>query len=187
MEHFFESIEGWFTFPRLYTMLVQQMPAGGTFVEVGSWKGQSLAYLTVEAIRQRRDFRIVAVDTWQGSSEHASVDSIRQGTLFEEFTANLAPVADRFTALRLPSLEAAATFADGSLDAVFIDAAHEFAAVAADLEAWYPKVKRGGWFCGHDYSIAWPGVVRAVDRFFTRRSGELLSRGDEFCWVSRRS
>ncbi|NBX26131.1 MAG: class I SAM-dependent methyltransferase, partial [Planctomycetes bacterium] len=108
-------------------------------------------------------------------------------TLFEEFTANLAPVADRFSALRLPSLEAAATFADGSLDAVFIDAAHEFAAVAADLEAWYPKVKRGGWFCGHDYSIAWPGVVRAVDRFFTRRAGELLSRGDEFCWVSRKA
>lgn len=186
MEHFFERIEGWFTFPRLYSFLVQQLPQGGTFIEVGSWKGQSLAYLAVESIRQGKELRIVAVDTWAGSAEHAATDSIRQGTLYEEFMRNLEPVAGRYEALRLPSLEAAGTFADGSLDAVFIDAAHEYAAVAADLEAWYPKVRPQGWVCGHDYSAAWPGVVRAVDRFFARRPGQLLAAGPEYCWVARK-
>lgn len=187
MEHFFGRIEGWFTFPQLYSFLVSRMPAGGTFVEVGSWKGQSLAYLAVEAIRQGKDFRIVAVDTWEGSSEHAGTSSIRDGTLYEEFTRNLEPVAGRYEALRLPSLEAAKSFGDASLDAVFIDAAHEYAAVAADLEAWHPKVKPGGWVCGHDYSKPWPGVIRAVDRFFAQHPGQLLAAGPEFCWVARKS
>jgi hypothetical protein len=44
-------------------------------------------------------------------------------------------------------------FADGSLDAVFLDGSHEAAAVEADVRAWLPKVRPGGVLAGHDWSF----------------------------------
>jgi hypothetical protein len=53
--------------------------------------------------------------------------------------------------LRADSPRIAKQFQDNSLDFVYIDANHELQAVLDDLEAWYPKVKPGGLFSGHDY------------------------------------
>lgn len=51
-------------------------------------------------------------------------------------------------------------------DFVFIDADHSYEGVTADLAAWWPLIKTGGIFCGHDYgSDKYPGVKRAVDEF----------------------
>lgn len=36
-------------------------------------------------------------------------------------------------------------------DLIYIDGAHDKESVAADLEAWWPVLKRGGLFAGHDY------------------------------------
>jgi hypothetical protein len=38
-----------------------------------------------------------------------------------------------------------------SLDYVYIDADHSYKSVQEDLIAWYPKVKVGGLFAGHDW------------------------------------
>mmetsp|Transcript_47319 Transcript_47319/g.86922 ORF Transcript_47319/g.86922 Transcript_47319/m.86922 type:complete len:355 (+) Transcript_47319:41-1105(+) len=49
------------------------------------------------------------------------------------------------------SVTAAASMPDGSLDFVYLDARHDFAGVVADVLAWWPKVKVGGIFAGHDF------------------------------------
>ena len=49
------------------------------------------------------------------------------------------------------SVEAASKFEDNSLDFVYIDADHAYDACQKDMDAWWPKVKKGGWMCGHDY------------------------------------
>lgn len=184
--HFFQDLDGWFTFPALYLSLVKLLPEGARFVEVGSWKGKSLAFFLVEMRNRARHFEVYAVDTWEGSPEHAGMDSIVKGSLFEEFKRNLLSLEGLFAAIRAPSLQAAGTFADESLDAVFIDAGHEYEDVIADLHAWHPKVRTGGYLCGHDYSLSWPGVMKAVDEFYASRPTELISRGDEYCWVARK-
>ena len=68
------------------------------------------------------------------------------------------------------SLDVVKKIDDGSLDWIYIDADHEYEAVKADLEAWFPKVRNGGIISGHDYvkyeseeSIF--GVIEAVDEF----------------------
>ena len=67
------------------------------------------------------------------------------------------------TILRMPSLEAAAEVADGSLDFVYIDGDHRFDAVMTDIITWVPKVRRGGIVSGHDfYNFYQAGVVDAV-------------------------
>ena len=42
------------------------------------------------------------------------------------------------------SVKAAENFEDAYFDWVYIDALHTEAALATDLEAWYPKVRAGG-------------------------------------------
>ena len=79
---------------------------------------------------------------------------------------NIDPFRDLIQPLRMSSLEAASTFDSESLDFVFLDAAHDFLSVAADIEAWLPKVRPTGILGGHDYVSCWPGVVQAVEAKF---------------------
>lgn len=161
--HFFESVPGWFDWPDIYGSLVAALPTGSHVVEVGAWKGQSAAFFAVELANSGKAIQFDVVDTWQGSEEHASDPDVQSGRLYETFLANLAPVRSFVRPVRKASVEAAATYADGSLDVVFLDGDHDLAAVLADLQAWWPKVKPGGWLLGHDRD--WPSVARGVKTF----------------------
>ena len=54
-------------------------------------------------------------------------------------------------------MDATADFADGSLDFVYIDGAHDFKNVACDICEWSKKVRVGGIVFGHDYKRSIPG------------------------------
>jgi Methyltransferase domain len=61
------------------------------------------------------------------------------------------------------SVAAGNLFPDQSLAWVHIDARHDYASVSADIAAWAPKVRIGGWLSGDDFNAyQWPGVVAAV-------------------------
>ena len=42
-------------------------------------------------------------------------------------------------------------FEDESLDFIYIDANHAYDFVVEDINLWFPKLKKGGIFSGHDY------------------------------------
>lgn len=173
--------ENWFAHEAVYRRLVAATPWDGWIVEVGAWKGRSTAFLAVEAFNKSRFITLDVVDTWLGSAEHAGDPAVQSGTLYETFLRNMAPLAEWIHPVRMPSVEAAATYADGCLDAVFIDASHDYESVRADILAWRPKVRAGGILAGHDYGAGWPGVQQAVD--------ELLGPVDvrDSCWIEVRS
>jgi hypothetical protein len=66
----------------------------------------------------------------------------------------------------MATADAAALVTDGWADFVFVDAAHSYRAVKADITGWLPKVRYGGWFGGHDYHAKFPGVIQAVNEAF---------------------
>jgi hypothetical protein len=70
--------------------------------------------------------------------------------------------------LKMDSVEAAQYVEDDSLDFCFIDGDHSYVGTKRDIKAWLPKVKVGGWICGHDYDNqnTLGDVKGAVDEIF---------------------
>lgn len=60
---------------------------------------------------------------------------------------------------RMTSVEWSKHVLDETYDFIFIDGDHTYAAVIQDLNTWYPKLKVGGIFAGHDYD---EGVVKSA-------------------------
>jgi hypothetical protein len=166
VDHFWQNIPGWADgITPLYARIVADAPQVAHFVEVGSFKGRSAAFMAVEIINSGKQIKFDCVDTWQGSAEHQAGQSwqdadVIAGTLFNSFTANMAPVAGHYTAIRQQSAVGAEMYANETLDFVFIDAAHDYDSVKADITAWLPKVKAGGILAGHDWHYA--SVQQAV-------------------------
>jgi predicted O-methyltransferase YrrM len=144
----------------------------GIFVEIGSWKGRSTSF--IGALCNANRTRLVCVDHWGGS--HDSLAARYSAELAEEdvaatFRANMQSLGITVEILREPSLAAAARFADGSLDRVFLDGSHDPASVAEDLAAWFPKLNERGRLGGHDYSPEkHPELCRVVDAFARERA-----------------
>lgn len=169
----YTDIQGWFDYEAVYHQAVRNHPEG-VFVEVGAWKGKSTAYLA--SLIKGRAIRLFVVDTWKGSggtdplSDQYTTPLLVPygGDVFDHFLENMQAcgVLQSLIPLRMRSAQAAMLFADESIDFCFLDAAHDYESVMADLLAWYPKVKRGGTLAGHDFIIHWPGVVKAIQEFF---------------------
>lgn len=178
MEHFFQKIQGWFTYPTLYSTIVNTCPDNAHFVEIGSWKGQSSVFMAVCIANSNKNIKFDCVDTWRGSKEH----SIDPQNLYREFLYNTFPVKQYIRPLRMPSIIAAELYKNESLDFVFIDAEHDYDNVKIDISTWYPKIKPGGIIAGHDYnSYDFPGVKAAVDEFFAGKN--LFMSNPELTWL----
>jgi hypothetical protein len=99
--------------------------------------------------------RLHLVDPWKSFEgdyqDIANVSDAEHEACLRETEQNLKSHAGRYAIHRKPSLEAAGTFADSSLDFVYIDANHQFQPALDDMRAWFPKVRAGGVLAGHDY------------------------------------
>lgn len=136
MEHFYQSIAGWFDYSGIYDDMITAAPDNAHFVEVGSYMGRSAAYLLVEILNSGKQIKLDCVDVGYQV----------------EFINNLIPVAGHYIHKQISSAEAANEYEDSSLDFVWIDGDHSYDAVIIDINAWLPKVKPGGWMGGHDYN-----------------------------------
>lgn len=78
------------------------------------------------------------------------------------------------------SYEGSLEYPDGFFDFIYIDAAHDYDSVVEDLKCWWPKLKDGGVFSGHDYfpdERIWRGkacgVYQAVNEFASLHNTEV--------------
>ena len=119
--------------------------------------------------------RLYAVDPWRefSSEVYRDIDNVsnaEQEKNFQITRRRLERFGTRADMLRMTSEEAARQIPDRSLDFVYLDARHDYASVKEDIGLWYPKLKPGAVFAGHDYFNGVIkgtefGVKRAVDEF----------------------
>lgn len=173
------EIPGWTEgLEELYAHMVRTLSDGAVWVEVGVWQGKSLIFAALEARRLNKRFHFFAVDHFRGGDD---IEHIPQpaGGLRAALEANLARygLTEWVQIVELPSVEAADLATVQSLDFVFIDAAHDYGSVCADIQAWLPKVRTGGVLAGHDWQ-GWPGVQPAIAETLNQ---PVQVVGD--CWV----
>jgi len=91
---------------------------------------------------------LYCIDSWV--PEHACSPEDAE-EIYQEAYSRLKIYGGRVGILRGFSLEISRYIEDSSLDFVYLDASHTYKAVLADLQAWYPKVRKGGMISGHDF------------------------------------
>lgn len=133
--------------------LLRQLPKGSVGVEIGVWKG-AFSRQVVDLV-QPREYHLV--DPWVFVGEQA--ECMYGGTnarMQQDMDAIHASVVEAFAQHpevfihRQYSMEAVGRFADGSLDWVYVNGDHYYDGVMQDLEAYYPKLRKGGLLCGDD-------------------------------------
>ncbi len=147
------EVEGWMTpgqARRLWTCS-RAVPAGGTIVEIGSFRGRSMIVLASAA---EAGVEVVAIDPHAGNDRGPQElsgfeDDAAQD--YEVFTANLAAagVADRVRHVRKFSADALVDV-PGEIDLLYIDGAHRFGPALDDIRRWSAKVRPGGDLLIHD-------------------------------------
>lgn len=133
------------------------------FVEVGVYLGESLSFLHKELLKRGTPFQLYGIDRWEKVSETDYGRVV--GKEIREFAENRFANAPSVFLFQDDSAQAAKRFRDGTLDFVFIDANHDFDHVIGDIEAWLPKMRKGGIIAGHDYGEPC-GVKEAVIKMF---------------------
>lgn len=159
--------------------MLAHLPANGVVAEVGVARG----YFSKSIVEICNPKKLFLIDLWEDESiseysEHALLvvkrlmaDAIAKGQV---------------EILRGWSWEILEQLPELSLDWAYIDAAHDYASVARDLEACRTRIKPDGFIAGHDYT-AWSnngmsrfGVVEAVNGF-------CLKYGWEMCFLTHES
>lgn len=182
-----EEIPGWFNFGPLYARMIQSVPENSHIVEVGAWMGKSTAFLASLVRQSGKKIAISVVDTWEGSPQehlYEPASSSAAASLFAKFRSNMenAGVWHLLSPVQSDSVTASQRYSDGSLDFVFIDAAHDFHSVVGDIRAWWPKVRIGGWIGGHDFGT-WNGVTKGVSKSFE----EFEHLRDQTSWLVQKT
>lgn len=135
--------------------------------------------------------KLFGVDRYQHAQGYDDPMNLTQPVfdrLAQRVVERLAPFGERFELIRTDSEKGAERFEDGVLDFVYLDADHSETGVANDLCHWSAKVREGGIIAGHDYGHRdFPGVKRAVDRYFARFGWPVHELGNGVWYVQRQA
>lgn len=141
----------------------------GDAVEIGSAAGD----FATSILSDWNGKRLFMVDPWEKGSSLQDYSAVDFGAWYEK-CVELARRDPRASLMASTSLQAAPGFENWSLDFAYIDAAHDFDNVYQDLELWYPKLKPGALFGGHDFNHPNPecahnGVMQAVTQWMREK------------------
>lgn len=164
--------------------LKQNLEQRDIMYELGSFAGESAEVFA-------RYFDVVhCVDPWSDNMEelldprlHATPKEIEAS--FDE----RATLSGKMIKHRCRGVDIVTSVLDASLDFVYIDADHHYETALADIRAWWPKVRQGGFLGGHDYHVpANPPsqeVVRALSDFFAGNLS-IVKTFPDTSWIVRK-
>jgi len=152
-------------------LLLDKLNLNNFGIEIGVAKGIFSEILLVNSKLKK----LYSLDPWREYSKTEYNDTANcsqkdHDDRYNSVVEKLGKFGDRSQIIRKDSIEALGDFPDGYFDFIYIDANHAYEPVKIDINNWYPKLKIGGLFSGHDYIDAVTkhgvyGVKSAVDEF----------------------
>jgi hypothetical protein len=166
--------------------LLRILNLNGKGVEIGVCKGDYSKILLEKSTLST----LFSVDPWQNMSvdvywDRNNVPQDENEERYQNVVREFKKYGDKSKILRMTSKEAAPKFQDGELEFVYIDGNHSYEACKEDIQLWWPKVKKGGLFAGHDYvdgkvNESEFGVKSAVDEFVKANNQTLFVNPQPF-------
>lgn len=154
MDHFYQNIPGWFSYEYLYKDMIEQSTDGSLFVEIGSYKGKSAAFMTVEIANSGKNIKFECIDPMELMGHYLNIPA-------EDFHKRLESVKDYYKLNQMTSAAAAELYSDGSIDFLMIDGDHSYEGVKQDILNYLPKMRSGGLMTGDDAYD--PEIQRALN------------------------
>ena len=152
-------------------IMLKKIGLNGEGVEIGVLRGD----FSEKILKNSNLSRLYSVDSWTFVNKDEYKESLNYSQELHENNylfsiIRLMKFGKRSVCLRMKSKDASSLFTEGQLDFVYIDANHSYKACSEDLRLWWPKLKKGGIFSGHDYvnekvENAFFEVKKAVDEF----------------------
>ena len=163
--------------------LYQTLPSNAIVAEIGVYDGANAAVILNNAFPKK----LYLIDPWIPADNYQDFDAgqlieaekrtrhiVKDYTDTGRYHAKLGHIEyyTDITIIKDFSTSASKQFEDHYFDWIYIDGSHEYEDVKADLAYWIPKVKKGGYICGHDFSLddnwKWEGAHGAVCEFIVK-------------------
>ena len=169
-------------------------------LEIGAWVGDSTS--TLATFARGMSGVVYVVDHFLGNPGTHLAPVADEVDIYDQFRNNMFRLGldDMVKVLKMSSMEASQIIADQTFDFIFLDADHTYDHVIYDLTAWYPKLKTGGIFVGHDYDShdgtydeayihrdsvngKHNGLIKAVNEYFG--SANISMEAGSIWWVRK--
>lgn len=152
------------------TSLISKLGPSVVGLELGVWYGTNMGHFLEECPNIRLLFGVDPYQPYQDWNRY-----IDQG-MMDAAEASAYNITSNFHGrallLKMHSQQARThldnSFPHTKLDFIFIDGDHSYERCYEDLNLWYNKVRPGGIFAGHDFSL--PGVNKALHQFRTENN-----------------
>ena len=148
-------------------------PENMTLIEIGAFSGQATEQFC------KYFNRVIIIEPWENNigdiTNKCNMEDVKKEfykrcghfdnlSVYKDFSGNIAH-----------------KFGSQSVDIVYIDGLHTYEAVREDIKNYFGKIKLSGFISGHDYSVKFPGVKKAVH--------ELIGKPDKLfkdsSWIKR--
>lgn len=146
-------------------------------LEIGCAQGNTTSFL----LRSLPDLFLYGVDPYIDYIDWNGNDLQDLNNTYQLLMDKIQPYQDRYKLYREYSDTACNHFENESLDFIFIDGLHTYEQVKKDCENYYPKIKSGGLFAGHDYYTI-SEVRKAVKEFAIHHGLEKIYSTDYDVW-----
>lgn len=122
----------------------------GNGIEIGVRYGTFSAYV----LKHWQCLRWCMVDAWKPLPDSIDATQTTQEECDDWYRRTIKAMRSWKTKtriLRMMSVEAVKWFVDETFDFIYLDAGHTYPSASEDLHIWWPKLRPGGVFAGHDF------------------------------------